>query len=456
MIPKAKKNISPIVFFIVYLGLYCAGFVFTVIFPFASEMIMSFGMTSNKDATGYWVGLLATSLMLGRLISSPIWGHLIDTWGRKPVTQLSLASMCLLSITFGLSPSMLWALAFRLLLGLLSPTSISAKTMVSDLLEGEDISSAMAWICISWNIGSISGSFFGGIFSNKTVMEYIPGTLFTDYPYLLANLFPAIVSAIALVLGHFYLPETLVKTSDTETQVSNKSIREIIMTPRVFSILVPYIAISFSFTAFQEVITLFSWATTESGGLELSTTGIGLLLGCSNIFLLFFQKQLYMYMVRKIGNIASCRLCLMCIPVITAMIPLTSLIRNTYMQASLLFVLCVLWFLFDFIASTATSVLINNSVHPSEIGRVNGATMSISCMTRFVAPGLMGATFAWTIESFLPQPLNSSFAFYVLSAVYCVGLMYSYKIDKSCEGSYEKQSSEIALIDIYEEEIKAI
>ena len=445
-----KKSIPKIVFFTVCMGMFSAAIVFTVVFPFANEMMMTFGVTDDKSSTGYYVGLVATFLMIGRLISSAPWGYIIDIWGRRPVTLFALGTMIFFSTAFGFSTNIFWALSIRLLLGLFSPLMVSSKTIISELCKGEDISSSMAWITIAWNIGSIAGSFIGGVFSNPEEKGITSSGLFVEYPYLLPSIIPSVICLFTFCLTYIYLKETLVKKPRNQG-AKNNNIKEIIMSPRVFPVVILYMISTFSFTAFQELITLFAWAKLDKGGLELSTTYIGYLLGGSNMILLLFQRQIYMQFVKKIGNIATSRIGFIMLTVTTCILPIMSMVSNDYIKIILLPALCVVWYLSDFMVHTSMLVLLNNSVHPSELGRVNGTTMSLNCFARMFAPASIGAVFAWTINSKISQPLNYSCTFYLLAIINLIAVAYTYKIFKENEKKYQEKSSEIALVEITEE-----
>jgi MFS family permease len=119
--------------YVVYMGVYVAAMTFTIVFPFANEMVMSFGATSDKDKTGLYVGLMTSSLMFGRALFCPLWGYIVDSWGRKKVTQLSLISIAVLSLVFGSTRNFLFATFVRFLIGVLSPLNISSRTMIGAL-----------------------------------------------------------------------------------------------------------------------------------------------------------------------------------------------------------------------------------------------------------------------------------------------------------------------------------
>ena len=82
---------------------------------------------------GYYAGFVASSMMVGRILSSIPWGRVADTHGRKPVICLSSLSIAVFSLCFGLSTSFQWAVGARLLLGLGNPIIGIARTVVSEI-----------------------------------------------------------------------------------------------------------------------------------------------------------------------------------------------------------------------------------------------------------------------------------------------------------------------------------
>ena len=435
----------------VYLGIYASALVNTLIFPFANEMILYFGVVSDRNSTGLWVGLLVSALMLGRVVASPIWGWLIDSWGRKPVQQVGLLFISVLCILFGTAESLTSALVFRFLLGALSPLIISSKTILSDLYKGESMNSTMAWVAITWNLGTISGSVFGGILSNPGGKGIISEGIFVQYPYLLANIVPFLVAVIAMIMGFMYLRETLDKDS-MQSEGVDRTLFQIATESQVYAILLIQAAIAFASTGFLELIALLSWAEAGSGGLELTTTQIGYLLGTSNLLLLLFQKQLYTYLASVMGNVLVSRYGLLAAPIISVIVPLSGIIQNTYLKFSVLLFLCMVWFFFDFSANTATMVLMNESVHPKELGRLNGINVSISCAIRMVAPVVVGFTFASAIDSGLPQPINYSCGFYLIAIAQCFALIFACRLQNDRDDELNKPASEVEISSEYDEE----
>lgn len=79
---------------------------FTIIFPFLPYMVLHLGGSDNRSETGYWAGLIAGSIQLGRALSAPLFGYLADYWGRKPVLSIALVTSVIGPIAFGFSDSL--------------------------------------------------------------------------------------------------------------------------------------------------------------------------------------------------------------------------------------------------------------------------------------------------------------------------------------------------------------
>ncbi|OMJ86353.1 hypothetical protein SteCoe_12140 [Stentor coeruleus] len=385
---------SNIELFAVYLSIFCVSFVSTSIIPLANDMVMSFGITDDRNKTGTWAGLILTSLMLGRVISSPIWGYIMDSWGRRPVTLLALACTAFFSICFGMTTNIISCLFIRFLLGATSPLMVTGKTLVSELCKGEKVSSAMALLLQFWNVGYILASFTGGILANPVKKGWFESDFFETFPFFLPFFISGLICIFSFVLSYYYLRETLVKVQEnTFIDRPQRSIFKIITDRKVFPIIVVYVIMYFNAAASIEAITLLLWARKDTGGFEMSVQEIGYMIGCSNLFILLFQRQFYMYFVHRYGNYIVCIYGLTFLAIVNAIIPFVSVIENTYVTFCLLFILCITFNMLEFMISSSILVMQNNSVPPHELGRLNGTTSSLASFARSFAPALTGLYF---------------------------------------------------------------
>ena len=179
-------------------ALFANAFAMSNPFPYAAFMVVHFGMTSDVDAAGYYSGIIMSSFMMGRLVSSFPLGVLSDWYGRRPVIELGLWSCLLFQILFGMAPTFSLACAARFLAGATNGIVGVSKAWLPDLVLPSQQGFAMSMVAGMWGIGQVAGPAAGGLLS---------GVGFAKLPYLLPNLVGAFVSAISLIAVRVVLPE---------------------------------------------------------------------------------------------------------------------------------------------------------------------------------------------------------------------------------------------------------
>jgi len=183
----------------IFVGTFANSLVFTIIFPFASKLVMDFGMSNNRTTTGYWVGIITFSLMLGRTIASPVFGVLCDSWGRRPVQIIGLSSITVFSLMFGFSTNYWYAVTVRFVLGFFTPLTLVNKTLLIELVTEDQSPSIIAWYSMIWQFGNIMGNVLGGILVDPKSSGLIESGVFADYPYLLPNFVASMIGLVALI-----------------------------------------------------------------------------------------------------------------------------------------------------------------------------------------------------------------------------------------------------------------
>ena len=84
--------------------------------------------------TGHKAGFLAGAYYIGKFVSNPIWGWLSDILGRRPVLLLGVCGTVLSELLFGFSLNFGWAIAARLMWGLLNANMYGGvKTYVTEV-----------------------------------------------------------------------------------------------------------------------------------------------------------------------------------------------------------------------------------------------------------------------------------------------------------------------------------
>eukprot|EP00980_Cylindrotheca_fusiformis_P021639 scaffold8505_cov130-Cylindrotheca_fusiformis.AAC.5 len=90
--------------------------VFSVL-PYAGYMVMHLVPGIHDRDVGPYVGFLASSFLVGRALSSYVWGRLADIYGRKFVLIASLVASAFFSLLFGCSVTFAMAVVMRFFMG---------------------------------------------------------------------------------------------------------------------------------------------------------------------------------------------------------------------------------------------------------------------------------------------------------------------------------------------------
>lgn len=85
----------------------------TFVFSFLPHMVKSFGASEIK--AGYYSGIIASCVYIGRLCCSMFWGYLADVKGKRFCSVITQSCLFVSTIVFGYSRSIYWAAGARLL-----------------------------------------------------------------------------------------------------------------------------------------------------------------------------------------------------------------------------------------------------------------------------------------------------------------------------------------------------
>ncbi|USP80954.1 hypothetical protein yc1106_08228 [Curvularia clavata] len=174
--------------------------------PYLPEMTASFPEVKQGQG-GLYVGLIASSFALAQFTTNFFWGWLSDKIGRKPVIIMgTFMTMCCF-LAFGFCTKLWHAILVQALMGFVNGNSGVVSTCLGEITDRSNQSRAFTYLPVVYGVGGITGPIVGGLlvlyknpFSSK---ENNP------YPYLLPNLFSALVLAIDLVVCMIFLEESL-------------------------------------------------------------------------------------------------------------------------------------------------------------------------------------------------------------------------------------------------------
>ena len=183
----------------------------TSVFPYLPEMIEGFNVPTDDVAR--WAGITSSVFSLAQAFTGIIWGRAADAFGRKPVLLVGLVGVMIITVAFGLSRTLAWAIVTRSLAGAVSGNVGVLRTTVAELVPEKELQPlAFSLMPLVWGVGSILGPVLGGALA-KPAQQYPklfnPRHLFGTFPYLLPNLVSSVFFLVGIATGFLFLKESL-------------------------------------------------------------------------------------------------------------------------------------------------------------------------------------------------------------------------------------------------------
>ncbi|CDU24979.1 uncharacterized protein SPSC_04812 [Sporisorium scitamineum] len=191
---------------------------FTIIFPFINDMVYHIGAAPDKASVGFYAGIIESLFAVSQTLTILFWGSLSDRIGRKPVLLTGLTGVACSAILFGLSRSFVWAVLARSMAGATNGNVAIVKSVMGELTDRSNQAKAFSLLPLTWTVGCLIGPLLGGYLSRPA--EQYPevfgrggwawlGGVWEVYPFLLPCLVSACITTCSIVLGVFFLEETL-------------------------------------------------------------------------------------------------------------------------------------------------------------------------------------------------------------------------------------------------------
>lgn len=189
------------------------------VFPYSGFLAMHLVPSLTEESAGRYAGLIASSFMAGRTITSFLWGRAADRYGRTFTIKVSLLLSAGFSVAFGLAPTLPLALAARFALGLSNGIVGSIKTIIMEMSHGNKKreTKTMAIVMGMWGYGFLINPAISGYLADP-VRQYPTSSLVkaldsylnlrTD-PFLLPNLAGCIFCMLAYLSVNAHVDETL-------------------------------------------------------------------------------------------------------------------------------------------------------------------------------------------------------------------------------------------------------
>ncbi len=151
---------------------------------------------TNLGASGFMVGVIATSYSLFQFFFAPFWGNLSDRLGRRPILLVSILIVAGSYVLFAHANTLLLLLLSRILAGIGAANISAAQAYISDISKPEDRVKNFGIIGAAFGLGFIIGPMIGGIIKD-------------NYGVMWVGYFSALMSVFNFILAFFLLRESL-------------------------------------------------------------------------------------------------------------------------------------------------------------------------------------------------------------------------------------------------------
>ncbi|GJN06255.1 hypothetical protein PR202_ga23964 [Eleusine coracana subsp. coracana] len=419
------------------------------LFPFLYFMIRDLHIAKDEEDIGFYAGFVGASYMLGRALSSILWGIVADK--------------VILNSLFGLSSSYWMALTTRGLLGFLCGMLGPIKAYATEVCRKEHNHMALAIVSSSRGIGLIVGPAIGGYLAQP--VDKYPGifsekSIFGRFPYFLPCLSISLLAVTALI-SCFWLPETLHKhTKDTilddsvetveeslagtDAQESGGGCLQLFTNWPLMSAITVYCIFSLQDVAYAEVKIATCLLT------SLSTFSWIFILACTfpplvsflpfvfvvailnqerfaGLLLLLYQILIYPSVAKAVDPITLVRvIAIMTIPLLSSYAFMPAL-SGFILQ---LVVNCASFLKNSFSVTTITvfNILMNEAVTQDVRASANGVAVTLMSIAKTIAPAAAGAIFSWAQRRqtawFLP---GDHLVFFMMNVFTVIGLVFTFR-----------------------------
>merc|ERR1719494_366866 len=191
-------------------------------------MTKSFGIAEEEVAKN--AGIIASSLFVGRIFASYLWGLAADLFGKKQIIIISITGLSLTTTGFGFSLNVYFASAFRFLQGVVcSGVIVAAKAIIFDACDETNQAFAMTIVVTAWSLGMMIGPRLSGffVFPAERWPKIIPSdSILGKFPVLLPNIMLSVIQLLTAIAIHFVVPKGKKAVAPSEEDVLNESVED--------------------------------------------------------------------------------------------------------------------------------------------------------------------------------------------------------------------------------------
>ncbi|OAV86762.1 hypothetical protein PTTG_05566 [Puccinia triticina 1-1 BBBD Race 1] len=405
----------------------------SLIQPFINQMLEDLEVTPDRTKIGFYAGLITSLFAFSQLCTTFWWGMLSDRIGRKPILLSGLIGLSISITSFGVQTSFTGLVVARCFAGIMNGNVGIVKSVLAEITDETNKARAFSLLPMSNAIGMILGPMIGGYLAQPTKQypEVFGNIEFLNhYPYFLPCFIAGITNLLAVVLGFFYLEETLPSKKahqksalsdnndadevfealgEDENVTQTKPKFSALFTPTVVSVLLGSMLVFFQTSSWNTLIPIFAYTRYEDGGLGLNFNQIGTALTTNGFASVIVQTAAFPYFQKKWGTVRVFRKVLAVWPVAFALLPVIRWLERQQREhygedvgsrAAVVGLICVLALKsVGGMSMVCIALLINSAApSPSTLGALYGLAQTCSAFSRTFAPVINGAIFSISIN----------------------------------------------------------
>ncbi|GLQ52110.1 MFS transporter [Dyella flava] len=133
----------------------------SMLLPFLPLYVQQLGVTSSS-AVIQWSGVAFGATFLGTALTAPLWGHLADRYGRKPMLVRAAIGMAITMSLIGTVHSVVQLVVLRLIAGLVGGYASASLVMIGTQAPRERAGWALGVLSTGALTGNLVGPLVGG------------------------------------------------------------------------------------------------------------------------------------------------------------------------------------------------------------------------------------------------------------------------------------------------------
>ncbi|AJP57634.1 MFS transporter [Pandoraea vervacti] len=134
----------------------------SMLLPFLPLYVKQLGV-APESAVIQWSGVAFSATFLGTAATAPIWGHLADRFGRRPMLIRAAVGMVIVTSLIGIAHNVYQLVALRLLTGLIGGYASASTVMIGTQAPRERAGWALGVLSTGALAGNLTGPLIGGL-----------------------------------------------------------------------------------------------------------------------------------------------------------------------------------------------------------------------------------------------------------------------------------------------------